>query len=272
MLLRYGKNIIIIIVLLVFVSACNNYKKLMKSTDYEKKYEKALAYFNRGKKNDYLRAQTLFEELRTIFKATDKAEHVVYYYAMSTYNVGEFTLAGYLFKDFGRQFPMSSRREECAFLSAYCYYLLSPLTSLEQTDTETAINSLQYFVEKYPQSEKRTEAEKYIDELSDKLEQKAFDNAMLYFTIGDYKAATVALKNVTIDHPNTKHREEILFTIVKSTFLLAENSVPAKRLERYKSTIDNYYIFIDNFPHSKRIKEAEKYFNNSQKFIEKNGT
>ena len=265
---------------LSLICSCNGYKKLMKSSDYEKKYEKGLMYYERGENTrnrkqagkDYSRAQSIFEELRTIFRGTEKAENVAYYYAKSTFEVDEYTLASYLFKDFVRQFPLSSRKEVALFYSAYCYYLLSPEIALDQSDTEIAIQELQYYIEKYPKSDKRAEVEKYIDELQNKLEQKAFNNAMLYFTISDYKAAIVALKNVTIDFPDTKHREEILFTIVKSSFLLAENSISSKQKERYKNTIDSYYIFIDNYPNSKKIKEAEKYYNNSLKFLEsKNG-
>ncbi|MDR2835693.1 MAG: outer membrane protein assembly factor BamD [Bacteroidales bacterium] len=256
---------LIIFVFLIGFSSCNDYKKLMKSTDYEKKYERAMQYYE---KNDFARAQTVFEELRTIFRGTEKAENVSYYYAKSTYGIGEYTLAGYLFKDFTRQFRASSRAEECQFLSAYCYYLLSPSISLEQIDTETSIAELQYFIEKYPNSEKKAEAEKCLDELQNKLELKAYNNAMLYHTIGDYKAAIVALKNVSIDFPDTQHREKILFTIIEDSYLLAKNSIYSKQKERYKNTIDAYYKFVDNYPNSNKIKEAEKYYTNSLKFIE----
>jgi outer membrane protein assembly factor BamD len=88
----------------------------------------------------------------------------------------------------------------------------------------------------------------------------------------DYKAATTALKNVLKDYPDTQYREEIMFTILKASYLLAENSIYEKQYERYKAAIDEYYVFVDKFPASKKIKEAEKIFTNSLKFIEsKNG-
>lgn len=255
----------IIILIFLGLSSCNNYKKLMKSADYEKKYAQALVYYE---KEDYARSQALFEEMRTVFRGTDKAENTWYYYAKSSFGIGEYTLAGYLFKEFNRQFPVSNKREECQYMAAYCYYLLSPELKLDQTDTKRAIEELQYFVENYPNSDKRQEAEKYIDHLTGKLEDKAFNNAMLYFTISDYKASVVALKNVLLDYPDSKHKEEIFFTILKSSYLLAGNSVAKKQKERYKNTIDAYFAFVDNFPESKKIKEAEKYYNNSLKFLE----
>jgi len=264
-----NKNIYYIIIFLLTIftlNSCNKYQKLLKSSDYELKFEKAVEYYE---KQDYSRAQALLEELRTIYRGTDKAEKINYYYAYCTYGLGEFTLASYLFKDFIRQYPSSKYNEEILFLAAYCHYLLSPKPSLEQTFTEMAISEFQLFINRYPNSEKRQEAEDAIDQLQYKLETKAYNNAILFYTIGEYKAATVALRNLLIDFPDTQYREDILFSILKATFSLAENSVYSKQLDRYKETINAYYTFIDNYPNSKNIKEAEKYFTNSLKFIEK---
>jgi outer membrane protein assembly factor BamD len=259
-----------LIVGIVFVSAsCSDYQKLVKSNDYELKFTKAVEYYEA---EDYFKAQALLEDLRGPTRGTEKAEKVSYYNAYCSYGLGELSLAAYLFKDFVRVYPLSEHAEEVEYLAAYCYYLISPESSLEQDYTKAAINELQYFVEKYPLSDKRLGAEELIDKLQLKLETKAYNNAMLYFTIMDYKAAVSALKNVLKDYPDTQFREDIMFTILRSSYLLAENSINSKQFERYKSTIDEYYAFVDKFPESKKIKEAEKIFTNSLKFIEnKNG-
>jgi outer membrane protein assembly factor BamD len=266
MKLKYYTFLLLIVVI---TSSCSDYSKLVKSTDYELKFTKAVEYYEA---EEYYKAQQLLEDLRGIYKGTDKAEKIAYYNAYCSYGMGELSLAAYLFKDFARLYPSSEHTEEVEYLAAYCYYLISPETSLEQTYSVAAIAELQMFVEKYPESEKRKEAEELIDKLQLKLETKAYNNAMLYFNIMDYKAATTALKNVLKDYPDTQYREEILFTILKASFLLAENSIYEKQYERYKAAIDEYYVFVDKFPTSKKIKEAEKIFTNSLKFIEsKNG-
>ncbi len=263
------KYYFILLPVFILAASCSDYSKLMKSSDYELKYTKAVEYYEA---EDYYRAQSLFEDLRGIYRGTDKAEKITYYNAYCSYGLGELSLAAYLFKDFARIYPASEHVEEVEYLAAYCYYLISPASSLEQTYTISAISELQLFIEKYPQSEKRAEAEELIDKLQFKLETKAYNNAMLFYTIMDYKAASTALKNVLKDFPDTQYREDIMFTIVKSSYLLAENSVYSKQYERYKTTIDEYYAFVDKFPESKKIKEAEKIYTNSLKFIEnKNG-
>ena len=61
-----------------------------------------------------------------------------------------------------------------------------------------------------------------------KLETKSFEQARLYFNMEDYKAAVTAFRNLLNDFPSTSFRENSLFLIVKSEFLLAENSIDEK--------------------------------------------
>ncbi len=259
------KNIIFVLVISVFfVTGCSEFQKVLKSSDYNLKYEKALEYYNN---EDYYRAQSLLEEIVPIFKGTDKAEKVYYMYAYCLYNQGEHILAGYHFKNFARTYPNSKHVEECEYMSAYCQYLNSPEPSLDQTYTRKAINALQLFMNKYPNSDKIEECNKLVDELHSKLETKAFNSAMLYYKIGDYQAAITTFKNVLIKFPDTHYREEILFYILKSSYLYAQNSIEKRKKERYKSAITEYYALIDEFAKTKYIKQAEKIFDNSRKNI-----
>jgi outer membrane protein assembly factor BamD len=75
------------------------------------------------------------------------------------------------------------------------------------------------------------------------------------------QAALIALKNSLNDFPETRHREEIMFLILKSSFLLADRSIPERQLESFQSTLEEYYAFIEEFPDSRYISEARNYFN-----------
>jgi len=74
------KNIIITLLAATVLSSCGEYNKLLKSTDYEYKYEAAKNYFAKGQ---YNRSATLLNELITILKGGDKAEESLYMLAMS---------------------------------------------------------------------------------------------------------------------------------------------------------------------------------------------
>ena len=60
------------------------------------------------------------------------------------------------------------------------------------------------------------------------------------------------------EYPDTKYREDIKFMILNSHYLLADNSVPQKKKERFQDTLDEYYSFIGEFPESRYNKEVEK--------------
>ena len=253
-MLELSRNIAILILSIFFFSACSEYQKILKSNDYELKLEKANEYYE---EEDYYRAQALYEELLSIYKGTDKAEKIYYKFSYCYFNQKDYILAGYHFENFVSTYPNSKYAEECDFLSAYCYYLESPQPDLDQSNTRKAIDALQLFINKYPGSEK----------IRLKLETKSFNNAKLYYNLGEYKSAVIALKNTLKDYPDTQYREELLFLILKSNFLLAKNSIEAKKIERYQTTVNEYYSLIDEYPNSKNIKEAEKIYNTSIKEI-----
>ncbi len=257
-------GILFAFLLLIALASCNNYNRLLKSSDFELKYTKAVEYY--GKKN-YVKALPLFEELMTVYRGTGKAEQVAYYYAYCNFGLEDYLLASYHLKNFVRTFPKSEFAEEAMFTSAYCYFLDSPVYSLDQENTVKAISEFQLFVNMYPNSSKIKDCNEYIDKLRGKLERKNYENALLYFNIEDYKASMQAFKNLLKDFPDNPYREEANFMILKSNFLLAKNSITEKKEERYKSTIENYYKFIDNFKESKYLTEAETIFEAAQKQV-----
>ena len=248
------------------MAACGKFHRLQKSTDTEKKYTAAVEYYEKG---DYYRALALFEELISIYKGTKKAEKIYYYYAYCYYNQEDHVMAGYHFENFAKTFPNSDKAEECQFMNAYCYYKDSPGPTLDQENTHKAIRELQLFVNKYPKSARVTQCNDLLDMLRDKLLRKDYANAKLYFHMTDYKSAMVALRNVLKEYPECKYKEECLFLITKSNYLLATNSIDEKKEKRFKDTILAYYKFIDAFPNSKFLKEAELMFDTSHKMAEK---
>ncbi len=242
------------------------FNKLLKSSDMDAKYAAAKRYFD---KEDFSKALTLFEELMSVYRGTEKGEEVQYYYAYCNYNMDDYIVAGYQFRNFAKNYPNSVHAEECAYMNAYCFYLDSPTYSLDQIDTKLAIKEFQHFTSQYPKSTRIEECNKLLDKLRGKLERKSYENSMLYYETGDYKAAIAALGNHIKDYPDSKHVEEIHFIIIKSYYLLAVNSIESKKQERFKSTCDAYLKFVDSYTNSPYIKEAETIYTTSLKSLEK---
>jgi outer membrane protein assembly factor BamD len=238
--------------ILILVS-CSKYQKLLKSTDNDLKYEQAIKLYE---KKDYYRALQLFDQLNAFFKGTDKAERIAYYYAYCYYNQDDYLMGNYYFKRFSTSYPKSPYAEECSYMAAYCNYQESPRSSLDQTSTQDAIKELQLFINMYPASEKVAKANDLIDELRAKLEKKAFDIGMLYYKMYDYKAAIVTFKNIIKDYPDTPHREDLMFYIMKSNFKYASKSIANKRKERFIATIESYNDLMASYPKTIYLKEA----------------
>jgi len=225
--------------------SCSSYQKLLKSSDNELKYSKSIEYYEKG---NYKVAQTLFEQIQAFYKGTDKAEKIAFYNANCYYKLKDYILGGYYFKSFATNFSTSIYAEEALYLSAYCSYLESPRSSLDQTSTKEAISSLQLFINQYPKSAKVAECNKLIDELRAKLEKKDIDIAMMYYRMSDYKAAVVSLNNVLKDYPDTKSKELILYSILQAKYQYAINSVYDKRTERLNAASDAYDELVAGFP------------------------
>jgi outer membrane protein assembly factor BamD len=268
-MLKKAYSALLFSLLILVVSSCSKYQKVLKGNDFEKKFDVAKVYYDNGK---YQKAFPLFEELITVFRGTSKAEDVYYYYAYCNYHLGDFMLAGYHFDNFVRTFPRSIRTEDAQFMNAKCYFLDSPEPSLDQTSTYKAIDELQLFINKYPESEKVDECNTLMDRLRFKLETKSYNSAKLYYRLGEYKAAIFALRNTLEEYPDTQFREEISFMILRSSYLLADNSVESKKIERFEQAIRECDDFIERFERSKSLKDAESIKEDCKKQLEKINT
>jgi len=257
---------LLFIVGILILSGCSEYNKVLKSTDIEYKYTKAVEYYNN---KEYHKSLPILEELIGLTRGSSRAEDVYYYYALSHYGVKDYYLANYYFKSFVKTFSNSPRAEDCQFKAARCSYELSPTYSLDQTDTRNSIDEFQLFLDHFPNSNLRDSANKMIAMLNSKLETKAFENARIFEKTGKYKAASQSLKQLLKDYPATVYKEEVLYLIVKSDYLFAEGSVDEKKLDRFRSTIESYITFANSFPESKKLKEAEGYYKSSQREVEK---
>jgi outer membrane protein assembly factor BamD len=253
-------------VFMIFVTGSCEYHKLKKSKNPEVKTQAAHDYYDAGK---FAKALPLYEDIILMKRNTQGYEKILYRYADSYYQVKDYILAGYYFRKFTEAFPKSEYAEDAQFMSAYCYYLDAPKTTLDQEATYTAINEFSLFLSKYSNSDKVGQCNELIDELREKLEKKAFDNASLYYDLGHYKAAVTALQNTLKDFPDTQYEEKTRFLIFKAAYTYADKSISSKQPERYRDAEKYYKQFISRFPNSESRKEADKLYSEINEILEK---
>ena len=262
------KNIFIVALLAAALglTSCGEYNKLLKSTDYEYKYEAAKSYFAKGQ---YNRAATLLNELIAILKGTDKAEESLYMLGMCYYNEQDYQTAAQTFIQYYQVYPRGTYTELSRFHAGKALFLDTPEPRLDQSSTDKAIDELQMFMEYYPQSAKHQEAQQMIFELQDKLVMKEYLSAKLYYNLGNYmgnnyQSCVITAQNALKDYPYTNLREDLSILILRAKYELAVYSVEERKQERYREAVDEYYAFKNEFPESKYLKEAERIFSKSQ--------
>ncbi|WP_340198445.1 outer membrane protein assembly factor BamD [Ascidiimonas sp. W6] len=246
----------ILTVLLAFIfNSCGEYQKVLKEDDTAKKYELAESLYKEG---DYRRAVRLFEQIVPKFIGKPQGERAIFFFADSYYKLEDYYLAGYQFERFSKSYPRSDKAEEAAFYGAKSYYFLSPKFSIDQTETASAIDKLQNFINTYPNSERLSEANVLVKELRTKLERKAFEIAKQYDKIKDYYAAIKSFDLFLSDYPGTPYREDAMFYRLDSMFKLAINSIESKKETRLKEAKDAHVTLKKSYPESEYLEEADK--------------
>jgi len=257
-------------------SCAGEFNKVYKSSDAAYKYEYAKEAFARGK---FQQATTLLEELVTIKKGTDDAQECLYMLAMSQFCNGDYEAASATFRKYGSSYPRGLYAESAALYVGQSLYQSAPEPRLDQTPTVGAINAYQQFLDLYPDSKLRGEAQARLYELQDKLIMKEYLSAELYYHLGgyfgninkndesNYTSCIITAQNALKTYPYCKIREQFALLIMKSKFELAENSTEDRRLDRYRDAEDECYGFINEYPDSKSVRTAEKYIAKCKKVI-----
>ncbi len=242
------------------MSSCKTpYEKLRTSNDPVQILKSANAYFE---KEDYIKAQGLYDIVIPFYRGKKEAADLFYNYAYTYYHIEEYLLASHYFGSFGKTFYNSPNREEAEYMEAYAQSKMSPNHRLDQSYSQRSIDAFQRFINTYPTSPRVQECNDQIDDLRGKMEQKAFEEGRLYYKIGQHQASIVSFENMIKDFPETSRAEEIRYLVVKSNYILATNSVFAKKEERFNETLRKISQFIKKYPSSSEIGEIEKIKNN----------
>lgn len=245
-------------------SSCSKFTKAMSDPNWRVRDKAAQKYYEEG---DYYRAGLLWEDVVPIVKGDPRAEDIQFKYAYCHFYQKQYLLAAYYFKNFYFTYRRSPNAVEAYFMNAFSLYKDSPRAHLDQESTKEAIQAFQDVINTYPESDYAKRASKHLDELRGKLEVKAFENAELFYNLGRYKAAVIALENFQKDYPDAPQLPEAAYLRLKSEYDLARNSIYSKQKERYEISKTYYFYLIDRYPESKFAKDAENIYDNIEKAI-----
>lgn len=267
---KFVYRILTVVCFAALLSSCGEYQRVQKSTDYNYKFDFAKRAFEQKR---YVQAATILEDCITVFKGQEKAEESLYLLAMSHYENKDYESAGTYFRTYYSRYPKGKYAELARFYCGYGYYLDSPEPQLDQSGTIKAIEELQGFLDYFPRSDKVSIAQNAIFELQDKLTLKQLQNAQLYYNLGtymgnNYESAVIVARNAIKDYPYSKYKEDLELLILKSKFQEADLSIDERKADRFREVIDEYYSFVNNYPDSPNINEAENIFKIASKHVQ----
>lgn len=276
------KYCLLILILSIFLGSCSKWTALQNTRDFEYKYEAAKSLYAEGK---YGQASMYFAEVLAIMKGTAYAEESLYLAAMSNFRNKDYDAASQYFRKYYQVYPKGLYVEYARYYCGLSLYNMTPDPRLDQQSTYEAIQEFQEFLDYYPYTSIKASTQEMIYALQDKLVEKEYLSAKLYYDLGtytmncayggsNYQACVVTAQNALRDFPfaSAERREELSIMVLRSKFLLAEQSVDSKRVSRYRDCIDEYYSFMNDFPESKYTKEADKIMKKSTDYVSKHAS
>ena len=260
---------------LIFSSCAKTYNAVLKSNDYEYKYEYAKECFARGK---YMNAITVLQDVVTILKGTENGEECLFMLGMAEFNNKDYETAAEYFKKYFKSYPKGIYAETACYYIGESLFNSTPEPRLDQSETVTAISAYQEFLDIYTDSKLKYQAQERLMQLQDKLVRKEFLSAQLYYNRGSYfgnclsggsnhEACIITAQNALNDYPYCSNREAFHLLIMKSKYHLAKQSVEEKKEDRFRDAEDECYGFINEYPDSKDRKLAEDYIKDCKKHL-----
>ena len=278
---KRSHSILSVLSALLLLTACSEYTNVLKTGDYEYRYEAAKALYVEG---HYRQAAEIFSMLLAPLKGTVYGEECLYMLGETNLRAKDYEAAAMYFKKYYQAYPKGHYMELARYYTGYALYMQTPDLRLDQTSTMEAINEFQNFIDYCPGTSLMPQAQEIIYALQDKLVEKELLSAQLYYDLGgyignatyggsNYAACVVTAQNALKDYPyaSAKLREELSILVLRAKYYLARRSVEERRLERFRDTVDEYYAFVSDYPESRYMKEANAIFQYSERIVDKKG-
>ena len=224
---------------------CNKERVNLRQMTPEEQFAYAKQMFD---KKDYYKAKMQFTIIVLNNPGHQIIEKAQYYLAESYYFEKEYLLAVEEYQKLIRSLPQSPFVDDARFKVGMCYYELSPGYALDQEYTYKAISELQQFIEDYPDSEFRPDAEKWLNECIEKLAKKEYKTGELYRKMSIYSSALLSFDRVLKNYYDTKFADDALYW----------KGECHKKLKQWDEAETAFRDLIAKHPQSEWVKRAEE--------------
>lgn len=233
---------------------------------FDQHYERALKYYNN---KQWLSAAGLFEELYPLSLGTPRADTILFLFADSYYQNGDFNMAAFHYRDYVKRYPNTEHTEDAFFRCITAIYKTSPEYYLDQTNTNYAIEQITAFLQAYPNSTHVEECNTMLDDLQLKLARKDLEILKLYYNTDHYEACQVAAKNFFNKYAYSPLMPEAVYYLILNNYEFAKKSTERKKEGRLKTCLESCEKMRINYPESIYMKEVEKISQDVTKQLQK---
>jgi len=227
-------------------------------TDPRAQYDLALREYHEGKYTDAIKQ---FQRLLLGFPGLSYIDSAQYYYADSYYKNGDYQLAIAEYRRLVNNFPNSELVDDSQYLIGRSYFESAPDNpGLDQTDTEAAVRWLRTFLEDYPYSARKVDAQQTLSQAIERIATKQFKNGKQYFKLGYLDAARIYFEDLVTSYPEANDTPEALF-------LLARIDEKQDKLTDARDKLNN---LINAFPDSEFAGKAKDHLPEVEKKLSEN--
>lgn len=210
-IMKAGKKSLLRTVLLLglctALAACGG-GKLRANMTTEERMERALQLFD---KHDYFEARTQFRIVTLNAPGSAIVDKAQFYLAECHFHMEEYIIAAEEYKKLIRLYAKSEYLDDAQYKVGMSYFKLSPKSALDQKYTWQAIEEFQKFMEDFPNSDLKEQAQAYLQLTREKIAKKDYDNGDLYRKLGYYESALVYFEEVLARFYDTKYAEPALY-------------------------------------------------------------
>ncbi len=205
-------------ILILFSMRCASFKS-NELVDIDVQFEKAKILLDKKK---YLRAQEEFNDLVIRGTHSDLGDDSQFYLAESYFLNKEYLLAVAEYDRLIRRMGFSPYVEKSRWRVCQSYVKESPKYYKDQTNTQKALSKLQEFIDDYPNSEFKEEANTQISELRNKLAYKEYATGVLYIKMEEYQSAIMSFEFLIDNYYDTEVLEKGHVGIIRCYSLMDE--------------------------------------------------
>lgn len=249
--MRNARSVTLVLTILLLIGC--GAKRIERNDSAEAMYQRAMDELQKKRGfpwifsgTDYDTVLKLLKEIQLKYTFSPYATLAEVRTADAYFKKGDFEQASIEYEDFIKRHPVHEQTPYAAFRLGLSHYKQMRSYDRDPTNTREAIKWFNSFLEQYPESPLKSEAEKMIQECRERLAKREIYIGKFYASRKNHKAAAERYKVVVDQYANTKEHEEALFLLGISYSKMGQNELAKETLKRV----------IEEYPNVKYHKKA----------------